>query len=229
MFISDRQTKLTEAINQIVAELGEFDPSDGADGAHYADGDDNPFKKDGLICGNCVAYLGLRQCDWVSGDIDPNGICKLWQIPEEVLAGYKDEQDEEDETEDYEAESEDSDEEMVDLEDVYAYEMNKSASLVPPPSVRHEANKVVLWAESNEEGVPLVVRKRAERMAAGEPVLVETLRKVRSFLEAQNSGRGVSGWTAGTAGFPSSNRVSYSAWGGKATLNWLRKLEGENG
>lgn len=229
MFISDRQKKLTEAINGIVAEYGEFDQSDGADGAHYGDADENPFKEDGLICGNCVAYLGLRRCDWVSGDIDPNGICKLWQIPEEVLSEYSEEEKKGYEQEEEGYEEGEDEEEMVNLEDVYAYEMNKSAELYPPERVRAEAHKVVIWASQHDLGVPVVVQKRAESIAAGEPISVETLRKMRPFLESHNRDGRTAGWTAGVEGFPNPSRVAFSAWGGKAALDWLKSLEGENG
>ena len=39
------------------------------------------FTAQGLLCQNCVFYRGPRGCGLVAGDIDPNGICKLWVIP----------------------------------------------------------------------------------------------------------------------------------------------------
>jgi hypothetical protein len=59
--------------------FGMFDQGSGTEGAHYVAA--SPFGAQGLLCQNCVFYRGPRGCGLVSGDIDPNGICKLWVIP----------------------------------------------------------------------------------------------------------------------------------------------------
>lgn len=82
--LSDRQMGLVENYCESVVEYGQFDQSSGADGAHYADGNNNPFKTDGLVCSNCIFYEE-GACHLVQGNIDPNGICKLWVIPEEKI------------------------------------------------------------------------------------------------------------------------------------------------
>lgn len=76
-----------QALEGIVEEVGQFDQSTGGKGAHYAPAEANPFKADGLMCQNCVFYEGTRACEIVAGDIDPEAICKLWIIPEALLAG----------------------------------------------------------------------------------------------------------------------------------------------
>jgi hypothetical protein len=83
--LTERQQMMYENYESIVEEFGMFDQSSKANGAHYALGELNPFKKEGLICGNCVFFLGGGGCELVSGRIDPNGICKLWIIPQELI------------------------------------------------------------------------------------------------------------------------------------------------
>jgi hypothetical protein len=79
--LNERQSDQAESLCMIVEEYGQYDQSAGADGAHYGDGNNNPFKEDGLKCSSCVFYEE-GACHIVSGVIDPEGICKLWIIPE---------------------------------------------------------------------------------------------------------------------------------------------------
>lgn len=83
--LNDRQKMMYEHYEMVVDEYGKFDQGGKANGAHYADGELNPFAKAGMICGNCVFFMGGQACELVSGKIDPNGICKLWIIPEELI------------------------------------------------------------------------------------------------------------------------------------------------
>jgi len=77
--LSPRQREMVDCYSDIEETFGAFDQSIGPDGAHYAPV--SPFASEGLLCQNCVFYRGPRGCAIVSGDIDPNGICKLWVIP----------------------------------------------------------------------------------------------------------------------------------------------------
>jgi hypothetical protein len=79
--LNERQADQAEALCMIVEEYGQYDQSSGPDGAHYGDSSKNPFKSDGLVCSSCIFYE-QEACHLVSGDIDPNGVCKLWIIPE---------------------------------------------------------------------------------------------------------------------------------------------------
>ena len=84
--LNERQQEMVDETSGIAAEYGQFNQGTGADGAHYAPGDKNPFKSEGLQCGNCVFFNEItRQCQVVEGSIDPEGICKLWVIPESEL------------------------------------------------------------------------------------------------------------------------------------------------
>ena len=77
--LTPRQKELVDGYMEVEELFGPFDQSTGPDGAHYVA--ESPFGSEGLLCQNCVFYRGPRGCGIVSGDIDPNGICKLWVIP----------------------------------------------------------------------------------------------------------------------------------------------------
>jgi hypothetical protein len=83
--LSARQQKLYEYYEEIVKEFGIFNQTSKANGAHYAPAIANPFKAKGLICSNCVYFIGGGACEIVSGRIEPDAICKLWIIPEELI------------------------------------------------------------------------------------------------------------------------------------------------
>jgi hypothetical protein len=84
--LTERQKALYSATESIVESFGQFDKGHDGNGAHYMDATDNPFVNTGMKCANCVAYEGGRHCEWVSGDIDPQALCKLWVISEPLLA-----------------------------------------------------------------------------------------------------------------------------------------------
>lgn len=82
--VNARQRAQYDATESIVELFGQFDQSTGPDGAHYVA--ESPFATDGLVCSSCVFYEGPRACEAVAGDIDPNGVCKLWVIPADLVA-----------------------------------------------------------------------------------------------------------------------------------------------
>ena len=81
--MNSRQQMQHELIEQVVETFGKFDKTFGADGAHYAT--ESPYAEHSVICANCCFYRGPRGCELVEGDIDPNGICKLWIIPGDLI------------------------------------------------------------------------------------------------------------------------------------------------
>jgi len=83
--LNDRQKDQAEELAGIAVEYGKWDQSSMADGAHYAPADANPFKASGLMCQNCVFYDEAGGCQIVSGVIEPEAICKLWIIPEQIV------------------------------------------------------------------------------------------------------------------------------------------------
>lgn len=87
--LNDRQNMMYETYESIIEMHGLFDQTSKANGSHYAPADKNPFIEEGMICGNCVFFIGGGKCELVSGKIEPNGICKLWIIPQELIKDIK--------------------------------------------------------------------------------------------------------------------------------------------
>jgi hypothetical protein len=81
--LTAQQRAQMEFEQEIIGLFGQYDQGSGAAGAHYAAV--SPFAADGLVCSSCVHYEGPRACQLVVGDIDPNGICKKWIIPEALV------------------------------------------------------------------------------------------------------------------------------------------------
>jgi HK97 family phage prohead protease len=90
--LNERQQEQAEDIAELALKFGMFDQSTGANGAHYAPAENNPFKAEGLVCRNCVFFDAINnQCQVVSGDIEPEAVCKLWVIPESEIGAQPDE------------------------------------------------------------------------------------------------------------------------------------------
>ena len=83
--LSPRQREMVDELEGIEETFGPFDQTSGPEGSHYVAA--SPFGAQGLLCQNCVFYRGPRGCGLVAGDIDPNGICKLWVIPGSLIKG----------------------------------------------------------------------------------------------------------------------------------------------
>lgn len=88
--LNERQQEQANDIAELAVKFGMFDQTTGANGAHYAPADANPFKGEGLVCRNCVFYDELNsQCQVVTGSIEPEAICKLWVIPETSITASR--------------------------------------------------------------------------------------------------------------------------------------------
>ena len=85
--VTPRQKALYDAVEGVAELFGKFDQGTGPDGAHYVA--ESPF--DGMVCSSCVFYGGARGCEVVDGDIAPEGVCKLWIIPEALMPGAESE------------------------------------------------------------------------------------------------------------------------------------------
>lgn len=85
--LTPHQIAQIDSEESIVELFGQYDQGSGPDGAHYVAA--SPFAADGLVCSSCAFYEGPRACELVSGDIDPNGICKKWVIPGALIPGYQ--------------------------------------------------------------------------------------------------------------------------------------------
>jgi len=69
---------------RIATQYGPWHKDRGPEGAHYIEASANPFVKKGICCVVCVFYDG-GACDIVKGSIEPDAVCKLWVIPQQVL------------------------------------------------------------------------------------------------------------------------------------------------
>jgi hypothetical protein len=88
--LNDRQKVQANDLAELAVEFGMFDQSSNANGAHYAPAAANPFKGEGLMCGNCVFFdEANNQCQIVAGPIEPEAVCKLWVIPESTLTATR--------------------------------------------------------------------------------------------------------------------------------------------
>jgi HK97 family phage prohead protease len=81
--ITPHQIAQMDAESDVVELFGQYNQGSGSDGAHYVA--ESPFAAEGLVCSSCVYYEGPRACEIVAGDIDPNGICKKWIIPDALV------------------------------------------------------------------------------------------------------------------------------------------------
>lgn len=83
--LTPRQKALYDELESHVDVFGLFKQDSGPDGAHYFAA--SPFMAEGLVCSNCVFFEGGRGCELVEGDIAPEGICKFWVIPAQLIKG----------------------------------------------------------------------------------------------------------------------------------------------
>jgi hypothetical protein len=84
--LSQANLDLAEAQEMIAADEGQW-PQGEIGGAHYMG--ESPFSERGIMCSNCIFFEGGGACEIVQGDIDPNGVCKFWIIPEERMSEEK--------------------------------------------------------------------------------------------------------------------------------------------
>ena len=84
IILNERQIVMYDMYESIVEEYGLYEQGIGANGAHYGGGELNPFKAEGIMCGSCVFFMEGK-CEIVQGNIEAEGVCKLWIIPEAAL------------------------------------------------------------------------------------------------------------------------------------------------
>lgn len=83
--LTPRQRMMYEKYEWIAETFGPWDGGVGADGAHYISASDNVFNDEGMNCANCVFFQGGGGCEILNMPVEPEGVCKLWIIPEESL------------------------------------------------------------------------------------------------------------------------------------------------
>jgi len=93
-----------------------------------------------------------------------------------------------------------------------------------PDGVKSNAKKALEWADKNgwgSCGTP-VGKQRANQLAKGEPISLDTIKRMYSFL-SRHEGDLVSSKAYGDG----CGKLMYDAWGGKAALGWAHnKLKG---
>lgn len=85
MAYNARQNLMIRANLLISAKLGPWDKGIGEDGAHYMSPAQNAFRASGMVCHNCAFWREGGGCAVVNGKVEPEGLCKLWVIPEDKL------------------------------------------------------------------------------------------------------------------------------------------------
>jgi hypothetical protein len=81
--LEPRQRIMYEFYELVAKKMGKWDQTTGPDGAHYAE--ENPFASKGMKCINCSFFQGGGRCEIVTGEIEPEAICKLWVIRKDLL------------------------------------------------------------------------------------------------------------------------------------------------
>ena len=88
-----------------------------------------------------------------------------------------------------------------------------------PDGVKGNAKRALDWADKNgwgSCGTP-VGKQRANQLAKGEPISVETIKRMHSFLSRHEKDLQTSTGYGDGCG-----KLMYDAWGGKAALGWSR-------
>lgn len=106
-------------------------------------------------------------------------------------------------------------------------EMEKAADTYSPPDgVRAEARRALEWIANGEAGSGFtdVGRRRASQLANGNPVSLDTIKRMSSYLARHAVDKNGQGWSPGEPGYPSPGRVAWAAWGGDPAVTWTNKI-----
>lgn len=96
----------------------------------------------------------------------------------------------------------------------------------PPDGVRLEAKRAIRWIEDGHAGSGFTAtgRRRAQQLADGEPVSLNIIRRMASYLARHEVDKEGEGWSPGEPGYPSPGRVAWAAWGGDPAVSWTRGI-----
>lgn len=81
-WMTARQRALADKLHKIADTFGPWDGGIGANGAHYIPAADNAGVDDGLACARCVHYRGGGGCEIVGQQVEPEGVCRFWIVPD---------------------------------------------------------------------------------------------------------------------------------------------------
>lgn len=104
------------------------------------------------------------------------------------------------------------------------------ASYKPPQSVKDTARRALVWIAEGRagQGFTSVGRTRAQQLADGEAISLETLKRMKSFFSRHEVDKRAKGFTRGEEGYPSAGRVAWDAWGGDAGFAWAESMVAES-
>lgn len=224
-----RSATLAEAHEMISDVLGCWPQTE----AHYMT--ENPFLDDGIACVNCVAFCAEEQmCCWVEGQILPTSLCKLWVIPDALRKAAPVSKEIIERNGEFCVFSADGTqnfgcyptraEATSRLAQIEYF--SKADTFTPPAGVRAEAAKAERWIEDGHAGSGFTAtgRRRAADLAAGNPVSLDTVKRIASYLARHETDKTGKGWSPGDPGFPSPGRVAWAAWGGDPAISWTRGI-----
>lgn len=84
-WLTPRQRAIYEGLESVAETFGAFDKGTGADGLHYIAAADNAWAaSDGLACQACAFYRGGGGCELLAAteQVEPEGVCKFWIVPD---------------------------------------------------------------------------------------------------------------------------------------------------
>jgi len=100
------------------------------------------------------------------------------------------------------------------------------ADNTPPKAVRDAARRALEWISDGKAGggFTSVGRRRAQQLASGEAISLDTLKRMKSFFSLHEVDKNAVGFSQGEKGFPSPGRVAWDAWGGDAGFAWAESM-----
>lgn len=102
------------------------------------------------------------------------------------------------------------------------------ADLTPPEGVRAAARRALGWIADGKQGDGFTAtgRYRAQTLANGDSVSMDTIRRMASFFARHEVDKKATGFSQGEDGYPSAGRVAWDAWGGDAGWSWAKSVIG---
>lgn len=100
------------------------------------------------------------------------------------------------------------------------------ATYSPPDPVRVAARRALDWIAEGLAGSGFTDtgRRRASQLANGEPVSLDTIRRMVSYFARHAPDRDAEGFDEGEDGYPSPGRVAWDAWGGDPGRDWAAQV-----
>lgn len=100
----------------------------------------------------------------------------------------------------------------------------------PTRPVRREAQKALDWRAElpkSRRAMTAVGVRRAVQLSKGQPVSLETIRRMLSFFDRHEVDKDAEGFRPGEKGYPSKGRQAWAGWGGDAGRAWARRIARE--